>query len=112
MGTKSNSCTKGIDEPEPNFGGNMIDDELSCIAQTTENEQPKPKQQQPEINNSLNLFYNQPWDSKKQIQLGVEDTEELKDNGYFKSDRPNRPSKRPEPLPTAKGNGSGGLGLL
>ena len=58
MGPKSNTCTKALDEPEPNFGGNMMDDELSNIAQTAENEQPKPKQQKSDINNSLNLFYN------------------------------------------------------
>ena len=40
MGTKSNSCTKGSDEPEPNFGGNIMDDELSNVVSGGDKEEP------------------------------------------------------------------------
>ena len=108
MGGKSASNTaKAKEAPEQNFGGNL-DDELSCVAQSPESKE-MPKQSA-NTTSSLNLFYNNP-DDKKQIQFEVDNTEELKDNGYRKADRPSRPSKKPEPLPMAraKGNGSGGL---
>ena len=45
MGPKSNSCTKGADGPEPNFGGNfggnVMDDELSNVVSGGDKEEPK-----------------------------------------------------------------------
>ena len=70
MGIKSNSCAKGADAPEPNFGGNIaiMDDELAnVVVSNTDIEEPKRAQQKStEQTNSLNLFYSSP-DQKRDV---------------------------------------------